>query len=126
MTINKNILVIDDEAHILRVIELKLRNAGYQVLTAKNGEEGLNLIKSQRPDVIITDIKMPKLGGKVICTKANEFKKEWSFLTLIITCSITFDEKKWVNEMKDTQFMEKPFSLNKMLDCIDRYFGIER
>ncbi len=126
MTINKNILVIDDDAHIRRVIELKLRNAGYQVLTAKNGEEGLNLIKSQRPDVIITDINMPKLGGKVICTKANEFKKEWSFLTLIVTCSITFDEKKWINEMKDTQFMEKPFSLNKMLDCIDRYFGIER
>lgn len=126
MKINKNILVIDDDAHIRRVIELKLRNAGYQVLIAKNGEEGLNLIKSQHPDVVITDIIMPKLDGKVICMKANEFKKEWSFLTLIITCSITFDEKKWINGMKDTQFMEKPFSPNKVLDCIDQYFGIKR
>ncbi len=126
MKINKNILVIDDDAHIRRVIELKLRNAGYQVLIAKNGEEGLNLIKSQRPDVVITDIVMPKLDGKAVCMKANEFKKEWPFLTLIITCSITFNEKNWINGMKDTQFMEKPFSLNKVLGCVDRYFGIKR
>lgn len=126
MEIKKNILVIDDDAHIRRVIELKLRNAGYQVLIAKDGEEGLNLIESQHPDVVITDIVMPKLDGTAVCMKADEFKKEWPFLTLIITCSLTFDEKKLVNTMKDTQFMEKPFSPNKVLQCVDQYLGIER
>ena len=126
MEIKKNILVIDDDAHIRRVIELKLRNAGYQVLIAKDGEEGLNLIKSLHPDVVITDIVMPKLDGSAVCMKADEFKKEWPFLTLIITCSLTFDEKKLVNTMKDTQFMEKPFSPNKILQCVDQYLGIER
>ena len=124
--INKNILIIEDNAHIRRVVELKLRKAGYQVLIAKDGEEGLNLIKSQHPDVVITDIAMPKLDGKAVCIKANEFKKEWPFLTLIVSCSLTFDEKKWVNTMKDTQFMEKPFSPNKILQCVDQYLGIER
>ena len=124
--INKNILIIEDNSHIRRVVELKLRKAGYQVLIAKNGEEGLNLIKSQHPDVVITDIAMPKLDGKTVCIKANEFKKEWPFLTLIVSCSLTFDEKKWINTMKDTQFMEKPFSPNKVLQCVDQYLGIER
>ena len=124
--INKNILIIEDNAHIRRVVELKLRKAGYQVLIAKDGEEGLNLIKSQHPDVVITDIAMPKLDGKAVCIKADEFKKEWPFLTLIVSCSLTFDEKKWINTMKDTQFMEKPFSPEKVLQCIDQYLGIER
>ncbi|NIR12786.1 MAG: response regulator, partial [Desulfobacterales bacterium] len=74
---NKRVLVIDDEVHIRRVIELKFKNQGYQVTTANNGEEGLDLIKTQKPDVVITDIMMPKLDGKTLCERANEFKKEW-------------------------------------------------
>ncbi len=126
MKIDKTILLVDDEAYIRRVIELKLRKAGYQVLTAKNGDEGFNLMKANQPDVLITDIKMPKMNGKVLCEKANEFKKERPFLTLIITCSISFDEKIWIKRMQDTVFMEKPFSLSRLLDCVDRYFGVRR
>ena len=64
---NKSVLVIDDEAHIRRVIELKFKNQGYRVSTATNGEEGLELIKAEEPDVVITDIMMPKLDGKALC-----------------------------------------------------------
>ncbi len=126
MKINKKVLIADDDAHIRNVIQLKLRKAGYQVLTARNGEEGLNLIKTQQPDAVITDIVMPKLDGKGLCEKSNEIKKERSFLTLIITCSISFDEKIWLKRMQDTLFMEKPFSPSRLLECIDQYFGIER
>ncbi len=126
MKINKKVLIADDDSHIRNVIGLKLRNAGYQVLTAKNGEEGLNLIKTQQPDAIITDIVMPKLDGKALCEKSNEIKKERPFLTLIITCSISFDEKISLKKMQDTMFMEKPFSPSRLLECLDQYFGIER
>lgn len=57
------ILVIDDEAHIVHVVSLKLRNAGYQVLSAADGEEGLALAHARRPDLIITDYQMPYLTG---------------------------------------------------------------
>ena len=126
MKINKNVLVIDDDYHIRRVIELKLRNAGYQVLMARNGEEGLQLIKDKQPGVVITDVVMPKMGGRELCIAVNKFKKERDFLTIVVTCSMTFDEKIWVSGMRNTQFMEKPFSLTKLLECIDTFFGIER
>ena len=126
MKINKNVLIIDDDAHIRRVLELKLKNAGYQVTTAENGENGMKVINSQVPDAVITDIEMPKMDGKSFIMSANKFKNEHSFLTIIISCSLGFEENEWVDQIDDTHFMEKPFSLNKILFCIDEYFGIKR
>jgi DNA-binding response OmpR family regulator len=123
---SKLILVCDDEAHIRRVIELKLKSRGYKVITAVNGEEGLNLIRTEEPDAVISDINMPKLDGKSLCEMTNPLKSERPFLTLIITARISPDEEKWVDQMQDTQFMEKPFSPSKLLVAIDTYFGIKR
>jgi CheY-like chemotaxis protein len=120
---NKSVLVIDDEAHIRRVIELKFRNQGYRVSTALDGEEGLELIKAQEPDVVITDIMMPKLDGKALCERINDLKKERPFLTIVMTCRISPTEQDWVDQMQDTVFVEKPFSLSTMLKCVDQYFS---
>jgi len=118
---NKSVLVIDDEAHIRRVIELKFKNQGYRVITATNGEEGLELIKAQEPDVVITDIMMPKLDGKTLCERVNELKKERPFLTIVMTCRISPTEQDWINQMQDTVFVEKPFSLSTILKFVDQY-----
>ncbi len=121
---NKKVLIIDDEPHIRRVIELKLKQRGYQVLQAIDGEQGLELIHSERPDVVITDIMMPKLDGKALCQRSNRLKEEHPFLTLIVTCRISPDERNWISKMQDTLLMEKPFSPSRLLECIDRYFGV--
>ena len=123
METNKKILVVDDEAHIRRVIEIKLKKRGYQVVTAINGKEGLKLIETQRPDVVITDIMMPELDGKTLCERTNRLKKERSFLTIVMTCRISPDEESWTDDMQDTLFIEKPFSPARLVECIDQYFG---
>ena len=120
---NKKVLVVDDEAHIRRVIEVKLKKHGYQVITAINGKEGLNLIITQKPDVVISDIMMPEMDGEALCKKTNSLKKERSFLTIILTCRISSDEESWTADMQDTLFIEKPFSPSMLVECIDQYFG---
>ena len=120
---NKRVLVIDDEAHIRRVIELKFKNQGYRVTTATNGEEGLDIIESEQPDVVITDIMMPKMDGKALCERVNELKKKRPFLTIVMTCRISPTEQDWIDELQDTVFVEKPFSLSTILKCVDQYFG---
>ncbi|MBW1804069.1 MAG: response regulator [Deltaproteobacteria bacterium] len=120
----KKILIIDDEAHIRNVIAMKLKNRGYQVMIAVNGEDGLHMIKTQRPSVVISDIHMPKMDGRSLCENSKELKKEWQFLTIIMTCSISSEESNWVGDMEDTLFMEKPFSPAKLMQKIDRYFGM--
>lgn len=120
---NKRVLVIDDEAHIRRVIELKFKNQGYRVTTATNGEEGLDIIQTEQPDVVITDIMMPKMDGKALCEKVNDLKKKRPFLTIVMTCRISPTEQEWIDQLQDTVFVEKPFSLSTILKCVDQYFG---
>ncbi len=72
---NKKVLVIDDEAQIRRVLELKFKNRGYQVIMAKNGEQGFDIIQKQKPDIVISDINMPIMDGKTLCEKTNGLKK---------------------------------------------------
>ena len=120
---NKRVLVIDDEAHIRRVIELKFKNQGYRVTTATNGEEGLDIIETEQPDVVITDIMMPKMDGKTLCERVNELKKKRPFLTIVMTCRISPTEQDWIDQLQDTVFVEKPFSLSTILKCVDQYFG---
>ena len=119
---NKKVLVIDDDAQIRRVVELKLRNRGYEVLMAMNGQEGLSLIKSQQPDAVVTDIVMPKLDGQALCKQTNHLKKQRPFLTIVMTNRISPDDRNWVKDMQDTELMEKPFSPTRLLGCIDEYF----
>jgi CheY-like chemotaxis protein len=121
--INKKILVIDDEAPIRRVIEFKLQKKGYRVITAVNGQEGLQIIREQRPDVVVTDIMMPELDGRSLTEKTNALKEEWPFLTIIMTCRISHDESSWIERMKDTLFIEKPFSPSILLGYIEQYLG---
>ena len=93
------------------------------MITAVNGKEGLNLIKTQKPDVVISDIMMPEMDGKTLCKRTNSLKKERPFLTIIITSRISPDEESWTDDMEDTLFIEKPFSPSRLLECIDKYFG---
>ena len=65
----KKILVVDDEADILDVIKLTLEPNGYEVVTASDGEGGLEKAKSKKPDLIILDILMPKMDGYTFLIK---------------------------------------------------------
>lgn len=118
----KRVLVVDDEAPVRRVLELKLKNGGYDVLLADNGEDALKIIESEKPDVVVTDINMPRMNGKELCGKTNDMKRERPFLTIIMTARILPDEEQWIAEMRDTLFMEKPFSPSYILESIDQYF----
>jgi response regulator RpfG family c-di-GMP phosphodiesterase len=65
----KKILVADDESHILHVVSLKLRNAGYSVVTACDGQEALELAQAELPDLLIIDYHMPRLSGLELCQR---------------------------------------------------------
>jgi two-component system chemotaxis response regulator CheY len=123
---NKRVLVVDDEVHIRRVLELKLKGHGYQVIMAQNGEEGIDIIQKEKPDVVISDINMPKMDGKTLCEKTNNLKNDRRFLTIIITARVDPEDHKWIGNMRDTLFMEKPFSPTKILSVIQRYLGGQR
>ncbi len=57
------ILIVDDEEHILQVLSLKLRNCGYDIATAVDGEDALHQVRANQPDLIISDVQMPYMNG---------------------------------------------------------------
>lgn len=109
------ILVVDDEAHIRHVVSLKLRNAGYEVITAQNGEEGFDIATQQNPDLIITDYQMPILSGLEMCQrlKANETTSQTPALMLTARgFSLGDDELATTNI---SEVLSKPFSPREIL-----------
>ena len=118
------ILIIDDDAFIRRVIEVKLKKQGYKAVTATNGAEGLELVRSLRPDAVIVDVKMPIMGGEAFCRATNPLKKEKTFLTIVLTARVNPENQIWLSQMENTRFFEKPFSPSKLVACLREYFTI--
>ena len=117
------ILIVDDEAYIRRVLELKLKNNGYEVITAVNGAEGLEKLNLYDPDVVITDIKMPGTDGRALCEKINNSKNDKPYLIIVITCSVSDSNMRWINNMRDTLLLEKPFSPSRVLEAIEDHIN---
>ena len=69
---DKLILVVDDEAPIVDILKFNLTKAGYNVIAAYDGEEGLSLALTKKPDLILLDLMLPKMDGFDVCKKIRE------------------------------------------------------
>lgn len=74
MSIREKILLVDDEPDILEFLKYSLEKANYNVFTANNGEEGVEMAKSIQPDLILLDVMMPKMDGMEVCSIIREEK----------------------------------------------------
>ncbi len=114
------ILVADDEAHILHVVTMKLAHAGYEVITAMDGEEALELALAEKPDMIITDYQMPYLTGLELCMRLRENEQTSDIPVLMLTArgfDITEDEMVAAG-LRDV--LGKPFSPREVLRRVQR------
>ena len=109
------ILVIDDEAHIVHVVSLKLSKAGYEVITAEDGEEGLQVAMEQKPDLIITDYQMPFLTGMELCIELKQHETTCAIPALMLTArgfSLAGDS---IDQTNIAGVISKPFSPRDVL-----------
>ncbi len=83
----RKILLVEDEEIMIGLLQRKLQQAGYQVSVAKNGEEGLEKMKEEKPDLILLDIIMPKMGGFEVMEEMNKDKKLKKIPVIIISNS---------------------------------------
>ena len=115
----KKVLVVDDEIHIIHVVAIKLRNNGYEVISAENGNEAFELACSEKPDIIVTDFQMPVMTGLELVRKLreNEATKEIPVIMLTARGFAIEDEQK--EELQISEFLSKPFSPKELLRSID-------
>ncbi len=120
---SKRIVIADDEAHILRVMSMKLTNAGYEVLTAVDGEEALELCAKEKPDLLITDYQMPVMSGLELCKQLRSDDETRNIPAIMLTARGFDIEPSEMVAAGITAVLAKPFSprevLAKVNDLLD-------
>ena len=115
------VLSIDDDPCVSRVVQLKLENAGYRVARAVTAEEGLAKIRELKPDVVITDVKMPGMSGIDLCRRCEELFSDREYLTIVLTAQLDEESRIWVESSNRRRFISKPFSPRRVLETIENY-----
>jgi CheY-like chemotaxis protein len=119
----KRILVADDEPHMSRVIELFLRREGYRVDLVRDGQEALEAILASPPDVLITDIQMPRMCGRSLCMALEKQLPERDFRIIVMTSMTEREHREWSGDLRDAMFMEKPVSMRALVSALSAYFA---
>ena len=118
----KNILLVDDEPHVIRVLRLMLEREGYLVSSANDGREALEKMASCRPDVMVSDIQMAGMDGRELCRTARERYPDECFPIFVMTSMTASEERDWVRELPNVEFLEKPLSPRQLIARLTTYF----
>jgi len=115
---NKKILIVDDEPHIRLLLEQTLEDLedeGVQLLIADNGEEALDTIKAEKPDLVFLDVMMPKMNGFDVCNAVkNEPSIKGVYIIMLTAKGQEFDKLKG-KEVGADLYMTKPFDPDEVV-----------
>jgi len=118
----KTILVVDDERHIVRLVQVNLERAGYEVVIAYDGIEALEAVQAKVPDMIILDVMMPRMDGFETLKKlrADDKSKEIPVIMLTAKAQDADIFKGWSSGVDS--YLTKPFNPRELLAFVDRIF----
>jgi len=118
------ILCIEDEAGMLDLLRLILESAGYVFLGAKDGLEGLEAMRRERPDLILLDLMLPEVGGAdVLLQKKADPAIRHIPVIAVTAMSSPFDQLMWKHRTEIEDYITKPFMRKQLLSAIERVLG---
>lgn len=118
----KKILAVDDERHIVRLIQVNLERAGYEVVTAYDGREALKKIAEERPDLVVLDVMMPYMDG-LETLKQIRSNPELRELPVIMLTAKAQDQDVFVGYSSGADiYLTKPFNPMELLTFVKRIF----
>jgi DNA-binding response OmpR family regulator len=124
---SKKLLIVDDEAHIRMLIEQtleELEDEGVEFLTAENGEEALQIIQDEKPELVFLDVMMPKMNGMEVCRRVKkELGLEKVFIVLLTAKGQELDRQKGLEVGADL-YMTKPFDPEAILNKAREVLGL--
>lgn len=114
----KKILIVDDEENIVTMVEARLMGNGYDVITANDGQEGLAKARSEKPDLIILDIMLPKIDGYKVC-RMLKFDEQYKHIPVILFSARTQDSDLETGKQQGADaYITKPFQPEALLSKI--------
>ena len=122
----KKILAVDDEKHIVRLVQINLEKVGYTVSIASNGREALESVASNRPDLIVMDVMMPEMDGFAALQKLKDNPDTQNIPVIMLTAKAQDADvfKGW--QSGADLYLTKPFNPSELITFVQRIFESQK
>jgi DNA-binding response OmpR family regulator len=115
----KRILLVDDDQEIVESMKTVLESRGYQILVARDGNQGLAMAESEEPDLVVLDMMMPKRSGFLVLEKLRRSRPD-PMRVIMITANEGSRHKAYAEMLGVDDYIRKPFAMDRLLDSVDR------
>ena len=116
------ILIADDEPYVSRVLKLVLQREGYEVSCVYNGKQALDAYRQARPDIIVTDVKMPHMTGRELVETIRSADGDSETPIVVMTSTLESENRDWVSGVGSVSFVGKPVSPRELVRIVNSYF----
>tara|TARA_B100000809_G_scaffold10633_1_gene10021 strand:+ start:384 stop:794 length:411 start_codon:yes stop_codon:yes gene_type:complete len=116
---DKRILIVDDDGEIIEAVKFALENKGYEVLVARDGNQGLAMAEREDPDLMVLDMMMPKRSGFLVLEKLRRTRPV-PLRVIMITANEGSRHKAYAEMLGVDDYIRKPFAMARLLDSVDR------
>ena len=113
-------LVVDDDPVIVRLLKVNFEMEGYEVATAADGEQGLAAARSERPDVVVSDIMMPRLDGYETCARLKQEDGTKDIPVVFLSAKAQQSDIDKGKAFGVADYLTKPFDPNDLIDMVER------
>jgi DNA-binding response OmpR family regulator len=120
---NKKVLIVDDEPNIVISVEFLMRREGFEVLVARDGEEGLARVQADRPDLVVLDVMMPKLDGFEVCKAVRADPTLAGVRILMLTAKGRAAEISKGLSLGADAYIPKPFATRELVAKVKELLG---
>lgn len=112
---NKRILVVDDEEHILELINFNLEREGYEVILCDNGEDSITIIQENDIDLVVLDLMLPGIDGSEVCKRVRKMERTKNLPIIMLTAKGKEDDRILGLELGADDYITKPFSVRELI-----------
>ncbi len=124
MSDKTKVLLVDDEPSIVKMVGKRLEVAGFEVLVAMDGQDGLKKAQTEHPELIILDVMLPKLNGYEVCTMLKQDTRYQKIPIIMFTAKAQDKDEKLGLECGANAYMRKPFKAHELLEQIRTLLGL--
>ncbi len=125
---SQKVLIVDDEVHIRALLERALEDLedeGVELLAAEDGEEGLELAREEKPDLMFLDIMMPKMNGYEVCEKIKQDPELKDIYIIILTAKGQVADRAKAENVQANEYLTKPFNPDTILEKASEILQVE-
>ena len=115
----KRILLVDDDREIVETMRIALEAAGYEIIIARDGNQGLALVERENPDLVILDMMMPKRSGFLVLEKIRRTRPV-PLRVIMVTANEGSRHKAYAEMLGVDDYLRKPFAMARLLDSVGR------